>query len=237
MPLRRLLISLLLWLPLIGAAQAPAATDPAHRRALPATEDTLRVAPRPFDARYRLEIKGWPRAYIDHRLSREGHTWESRMETGIRIGRGSERSRFLLREGRVRSLYYASGYSLLGVGDSYRLDAETLAAHPDRQTALFALSRRVIDGDCAAAPCPITYLDHKGREEALEARALGEHAVTLPAGTFEAIRVEAMETDKPDRRLVFHFHPQLPGLLLSADYHRGGEHRSQLALSELNVRE
>lgn len=238
---RRLAASLMLWLlaclPLAASAETSSAAPPPAQRTAENRAAAHSATPRPFAARYRLEVKGWPAAYVDHRLSHEGDYWESLMETSIRIARGSERSRFLIQSGQARSIYYASGYSLLGVGDSYQLGAETLTTHPDRQTALFMLSRRVIGGDCAAAPCRITYLDHKGREESLEVRTLGEGSVSLPAGTFEAIRVEAVEGDKPDRRLVFHFHPELPGLLLSADYHRGGERRSHLALSELTVLE
>lgn len=232
----RLIPWLLACLPLLAVADAPAAPGPSQRSA-ENREATTSIAPRPFTARYRLEVKGWPAAYVDHRLSREGDTWESLMETGIRIAQGSERSRFQLQGDRARSLYYASGYSLLGVGDSYTLDAEVLEAHPDRQTALFLLSRRVIGGDCAASPCPITYLDHKGREEVLRAQAQGASRVTLPAGTFEALTVEAREADKTDRRLVFRFHPEVPGLLLSVDYHRGDERRSHLTLSELTLGE
>ncbi|MCE0733070.1 hypothetical protein LWH48_09715 [Halomonas sp. G15] len=232
----RLIPWLLACLPLMAVADAPAAPGPAQRSA-ENREVTTSIAPRPFKARYRLEVKGWPAAYVDHRLSHEGDYWESLMETGIRVARGSERSRFLLENGGIQALYYASGYMLLGVGDSYSLSSDRLTRLPDRQTALFALSRRIIDGDCAASSCDIGYLDHKGREEALRVRAQGRSRITLPAGTFEALTVEAREADKPDRRLVFHFHPEVPGLLLAVDYHRGDERRSHLALSELSVLE
>ncbi|WP_282038563.1 hypothetical protein [Halomonas alimentaria] len=232
----RLMPWLLACLPLMAVADAPAAPGPAQRSA-ENREVTTSIAPRPFKARYRLEVKGWPAAYVDHRLSHEGDYWESLMETGIRVARGSERSRFLLENGGIQALYYASGYMLLGVGDSYSLSSDRLTRLPDRQTALFALSRRIIDGDCAGSSCDIRYLDHKGREEALRVRAQGRSRITLPAGTFEALTVEAREADKPDRRLVFHFHPEVPGLLLAVDYHRGDERRSHLALSELSVLE
>jgi len=232
----RLIPWLFACLPLIAMADAPAAPGPSQRSAENRDADTS-IAPRPFMARYRLEVKGWPATYVDHRLSREGDYWESLMETSIRVARGSERSRFLLQDAGVQALYYASGYALLGVGDSYSLSSDRLTRLPDRQTALFALSRRIIDGDCTTSACDIRYLDHKGREEALGVRHQGRSRITLPAGTFEALTVEAREADKPDRRLVFRFHPEVPGLLLSVDYHRGGERRSHLALSELSVQE
>ncbi len=234
--LRRLLLALLLCLPLAtAAAEAPAAPGPAQRLAAQTDEA---IAPRPFAARYRLEVKGWPGADVAHRLTREGDHWQSLMETGIRIAHGSERSRFRVEQNGVRALHYASGYTLLGVGDTYRLEADALTTLPDRQTALFALSRRALGGDCAAGEtCRIRYLDHKGREEVLDFRILGPESLSLPAGTFEALTVEANEPDEPDRRLVFRFHPTLPGLLLAVDYHRDGERRSRLSLSELSLLE
>lgn len=236
-----LMAYLVLWLfgclPLIVLADAAVSPASTQHGAAPAVAAATSITPRPFSARYRLEVEGWPAAYIDHRLSRDGDYWESLMETDIRVARGSERSRFLLQGEAVQSLYYASGYSLLGVGDSYRLGAEPLETLPDRQTALFTFSRRIINGDCSADACDIRYLDHKGREERLRAHAQGSSRITLPAGTFAALAVEAWEADEPDRRLLFHFHPEVPGLLLSVDYHRNGKRRSHLALSELTVLE
>ncbi|MBF7053052.1 hypothetical protein IOC61_06915 [Halomonas sp. KAO] len=226
---------LLACLPLMALANAPAPSpSPQHSAPLQAAS-AHSIAPRPFSARYRLEVEGWPAAYVDHRLSREGDYWESLMETNIQVARGSERGRFMLQDEGVQSLYYASGYALLGVGDSYQLDAEPLEALPDRQTALFAFSRRIISGDCADSPCDIRYLDHKGREERLRVHTQGRSRITLPAGSFEAITAEAWEVDEPDRRLLFRFHPEVPGLLLSVDYHRDGKRRSQLRLSRLTL--
>ncbi|WP_240721703.1 hypothetical protein [Halomonas marinisediminis] len=224
---------LLACLPLMALANAP--TTPAQNGAAPRAAAVPSIALRPFAARYRLEVEGWPAAYVDHRLSREGDYWESLMETDIRVARGSERSRFMIQDEGIQSLYYASGYALLGVGDSYQLDAEPLEALPDRQTALFTLSRRIIGGDCADSPCDIRYLDHKGREERLRAHTQGRSRITLPAGSFETITAEAWEADKPSRRLLFRFHPEVPGLLLSVDYHRDGKRRSQLRLSRLTL--
>ncbi|MBE0488065.1 MAG: hypothetical protein IBX53_03210 [Halomonas sp.] len=234
MPLRRLLTALLFCLPLVAAAQAPAAPDPAYRKALPATENTLRVAPRPFDARYRLEVNGWPSTQVEHRLSRDGGSWQSRMSAAIAVARGEEQSRFLIKEGGVRSLQYASGYSLLGFGGDYRLAPGDLEGLPDRQAALFELSRRALNGDCTGT-CTLRYQDHRGREERMEYRVTGPEAVSLPAGEFDAVAVEVTELGKPERRLVFHFHPELPGLLLAVDYHRDGERRSRLSLTHLTL--
>ncbi|MBS9402817.1 hypothetical protein KG088_04170 [Halomonas sp. TRM85114] len=188
---------------------------------------------RPFTAHYQLSVSGWPDATIEHRLSREGNTWQSQMRARIAVARGNERSRFVVEPDGIRSVVYASGYSLLGIGKTYRLGAGELAALPDRQAALFELSRQAARGDCQPR-CRLRYQDHKGEAETLLVRHLGPRQVSLPAGDFEAVAVEVTEPDEPNRRLVFGFHPTLPGLLLTMDYHRGGERRSRLSLSSLN---
>ncbi|MDT8879631.1 hypothetical protein RSO68_09120 [Halomonas saccharevitans] len=193
----------------------------------------LAAEPRPFEARYHLEVDGWPNATIEHRLSRDGTQWLSDMRADITLAQGRERSRFLAGEA-VRSLHYASGYSLLGVGKRYALDHEALARLPDRQAALFELSRRATAAECTA-PCRLRYLDHRGRETLVEYRLLPRTALSLPAGNFEAVRVEVIEPDEPDRQLRFSFHPGVPGLLLAMEYHRDGERRSRLSLSELDL--
>lgn len=198
---------------------------------LPGGAGVHAAEPRPFDARYHLEVDGWPNATIEHRLSRDGSQWLSDMRADITLAQGRERSRFLAGE-TVRSLHYASGYSLLGVGKRYTLDQNALARLPDRQAALFELSRRATARQCAA-PCRLRYLDHRGRETLVEYRLLPRTALSLPAGEFEAVRVEVIEPDEPDRRLRFSFHPGVPGLLLAMEYHRDGERRSRLALTEL----
>ncbi|MEQ6890019.1 hypothetical protein ABE957_15185 [Halomonas sp. CS7] len=214
-----------------------------HRRALLpllllpwlllASGAVIAAEPRPFDARYHLEVDGWPNATIEHRLSRDGTQWLSDMRTDITLAQGRERSRFLAGEA-VRSLHYASGYSLLGVGKRYALDHQALARLPDRQAALFELSRRATAAECAA-PCRLRYLDHRGRETLVEYRLLPPIELSLPAGDFEAVRVEVIEPDEPDRRLRFSFHPGVPGLLLAMEYHRDGERRSRLSLTALDL--
>lgn len=196
-----------------------------------AAGSALAVEPRPFDARYRLEVKGWPNATIEHRLSHDGTEWLSEMSADIAVARGSERSRFLAGRA-IRSLHYASGYTLMGFGKEYELDREALDGLPDRQAALFELSRRASVADCAV-PCRLRYLDHRGREKEIEYRVLTRTDLSLPAGEFAAVRVEVTEPDEPDRRMIFSFHPELPGLLLAMEYQRDGERRSRLALTEL----
>ncbi|TDO10562.1 MULTISPECIES: hypothetical protein [Halomonas] len=189
--------------------------------------------PRPFDARYRLEVSGWPNATIEHRLSHAGAEWQSVMRTAITLARGHESSRFTIGEA-VHSLHYSSGYRLLGIGKDYELNRESLTRLPDRQAALFELSRRAVADDCTT-PCRLRYVDHRGREERIDYQRLGQHTLELPAGRFESIRVEVTEPDSPERRLVFSFHPDVPGLLLAMEYYRDGKRLSQLRLSELSL--
>lgn len=236
---RRLLL-LLLCLPLIApaagapAAGAPAAPSPSDRRVMPLEAAEERIPPQPFVARYRLEVSGWPSTSVDHRLTQDGASWFSEMHAAIAVARGQERSRFLVEEEGVRSLQYSSGYSLLGFGSDYRLAPDDLTSLPDRQAALFELSRRVINGSCSER-CSLRYQDHRGREEQMNYRVMGAETLSLPSGRFEALAVKVTEPDKPERHLLFHFHPELPGLLLAAEYHRDGERRSRLSLSELSL--
>src|SRR5690554_8120039 len=177
---RRLLVLLLLCLPLVATAEAPAAPSPAYRKALPAEEALARVTPQPVTARYSLEVSGWPTTSIDHQLSRDGASWFSEMRAAITVARGEERSRFLVEEEGVRSLQYASGYSLLGFGGDYRLAPEELTTLPDRQAALFELSRRAVNGSCSGQ-CELRYQDHRGREEQMLYRVVGADTLALPS--------------------------------------------------------
>lgn len=196
------------------------------------------VAPHPFHARYRLEISGWPNARVDHRLSRQGAHWQSDMRAAVAAARGNERSRFRIGDEGIRASAYSSGYSLLGVGGNYRLGHDELTPLPDRQAALFELSRRAVQASCdddQSAPCELRYVDHKGREETLHYRVIERGELTLPAGDFDAVTIESWDPEHPERRLVFSFHPELPGLLLAVDYHRDGKRKSRLTLTELNL--
>ena len=192
------------------------------------------TSPRPFEAHYHLAVDGWPDADIQHRLTATASGWESEMSARLPGISGHETGRFRVGQGALQSYYYASGYSLLGIQKTYRLDHEALADRPDRQSALFALSRRAIDRPCETA-CRVEYLDHRGRQESVDYRVLGRRSLTLPAGEFEALRVEVTEPDDDDSRLVFDFLPRLPGLLLSMTYYSDGKRKSQLELTRLET--
>ncbi|PMR68968.1 hypothetical protein [Halomonas heilongjiangensis] len=220
---------LLLTLALVAALPGAHAAVPGRKAVGPEHS----AVPRPFTANYRLEVRGWPNATIEHRLTREDDHWQSRMSAAIAVAKGRERSRFIVEPQGVRSVHYASGYSLLGLGGDYRLTGEALAERPDRQAALFELSRRALTGDCQDAACRLDYQDHRGREERLDYRVLDRETIALPAGEFEAVRVEAIDPEKPERRLLFSFHPEFPGLLLAVEYHRDGQRQSRLSLTEL----
>ncbi|MCE8024194.1 MULTISPECIES: hypothetical protein [Halomonadaceae] len=219
--LARLTLSVLLlaWLPVKAVAAAPQPDAQLQ----------------PFSASYRLEVRGWPNATIEHQLTRESGHWQSRMQAAIAVARGNERSRFIVTPEGVHSVNYASGYSLFGVGGNYRLGSSELAELPDRQAALIELSRRALNGGCESDRCRLVYQDHRGREETLDYRLLGTDVVKLPAGEFQALKVEVSEPDTPERRMVFHFHPEYPGLLLAVDYQRDGERRSRLTLTSLRT--
>ncbi|MCE8029194.1 hypothetical protein HOP54_10860 [Halomonas daqingensis] len=219
--LARLTLSVLLlaWLPVKAVAAAPQPDAQLQ----------------PFSASYRLEVRGWPNATIEHDLTRESGHWQSRMQAAIAVARGNERSRFIVTPEGVHSVNYASGYSLFGVGGNYRLGSSELAELPDRQAALIELSRRALNGGCERETCRLVYQDHRGREETLDYRLLGTDVLQLPAGEFQALKVEVREPDTPERRMVFHFHPEYPGLLLAVDYQRDGERRSRLTLTSLRT--
>lgn len=194
--------------------------------------------PTPFQADYALRIDGWPDASIQHTLSRHGSTWESEMQTAIAIAQGNERSRFRLQDGTVEPLQFVSGYRLLGLGKRYSLSAGDLRTLPDRQTALFELSRQVRTARCShpqVSPCTIRYLDHKGDEETLNYRVVAHPDVTLPIGTLPGIRIDAWDPEKRDRHLILTFHADIPGLLLDMEYRREGEIASQLTLTRLTL--
>ncbi|MCK2184538.1 hypothetical protein [Halomonas getboli] len=187
------------------------------------------TAPRPFDARYHLEVSGWPDVDIQHRLAHETGHWQSEMRASLPGASGHEWGRFRLDADRIHSLHYAAGYSLLGIRRSYSLDDAALAPLPDRQSALVALARRVIDD--ADGQGRLRYRDHRGREKRLDYRVLDRDPVTLPAGHFEAVHVALTEPDEDDRRMEMTFDARRPGLLLGMDYYRDGERKSRLSLT------
>ncbi|MBZ5486099.1 hypothetical protein HW452_00990 [Halomonas aquamarina] len=186
----------------------------------------------PFEAQYRLETRGWPSATITHTLSREGSHWLTDMRFSVAIARGQEYSRFSDRNGTIRSLLYSSSYSLLGVGDSYQLNEADIPSI-DRQAALVDLSRRAGHESCTqAAPCDLEFVDHRGRDEHFQYYAVEElQTVNVPAGEFEAQRVVLNDIEKPDRFLEINFHPDWPGLIVSAEYLKEGKRQTRIRLT------
>lgn len=190
--------------------------------------------PRPFEAQYRLEVRGWPGANITHRLSNEGSHWLSDMRFSVTVARGQEFSRFSLNDDDTHALLYSSSYSLLGVGDSYQLSERDIPSL-DRQTALFDLSRRAGHESCTeSAPCEIEFVDHKGRDEHFQYFVTDPGVISVPAGEFEAVNVSLIDIEKPDRLLQLSFHPDWPGLILSAVYQKEGSRETQLTLTGFN---
>ncbi|WP_249976545.1 hypothetical protein [Vreelandella olivaria] len=191
-------------------------------------------APHPFEAQYRLAIRGWPNANITHTLSNEGLHWLSDMSFSVAVARGQERSRFVLDDTTTRSLLYSSSYSLFGVGDSYQLNEGDISSL-DRQTALFDLSRRAGHESCTeSAPCNIEFVDHRGRDEHFLYYVNEPGTIRVPAGEFNANRVTLIDGEKPDRHLQINFHPQWPGLILSAEYQKEGRRQTQLTMTQFN---
>lgn len=195
--------------------------------------------PQPFEAQYRLEVRGWPGATITHRLSNEGNHWLSDMRFSITVARGQELSRFSLNDNTPHALLYSSSYSLLGVGSSYQLGERDIP-HLDRQTALFDLSRRAGHENCTeSAPCDIEFVDHKGRDEHfqyyVEKQWVADPSrIGMSGDAFEALNVSLIDVEKPDRLLQIRFHPDWPGLILSAIYQKEGRRETQLTLTNFN---
>lgn len=201
-------------------------------------EPTLKD-PQPFEAQYRLEVRGWPGANITHRLSNEGSHWLTDMRFSVRVARGQEFSRFSLNDDVTHSLLYSSSYSLLGVGDSYSLNEGDISTL-DRQTALFDLSRRAGHENCTkSAPCEIQFVDHKGRDEHFQYYVDKQHvsdpaSIGMIGDEFEALNVSLIDVEKPDRLLQLRFHPDWPGLVLSVVYQKEGSRETQLTLTNFN---
>lgn len=199
--------------------------------ALPAMAGTV---PRPFDARYHLEVEGWPDAEIRHRLVREAGHWQSEMRADLPGASGREWGRFRLEGERIRALHYAAGYSLLGIHRAFSLDHRELGRLPDRQSALVMLARQAVDADCRR-DCRLRYRDHRGREEELRYRILTRGLRQSPLGRFEVVRLTLSEPGEDDRRLILDLDARRPGLLLAMEYHREGRRKSRLTLTELSA--
>ncbi|WP_346796153.1 hypothetical protein R5M92_11865 [Halomonas sp. Bachu 37] len=197
--------------------------------------ETIDTAAQPFEARYRLQTQGWPKATVTHRLSEENGHWLSSMSFAVAIARANERSRFTVQDDDIQALQYSSSYSLLGIGKEYQLTNEQLT-QPDRQTALFKLSLPANQDGCRQdSPCELHYLDHSGDPEHFHYYPVSRDALSLPAGEFEAVTVALVDPEKPDRTLHISFHPQLPGLLLSVEYRRDGRRHTQLSLLDVSL--
>lgn len=205
--------------------------------ATPNATAQLLPMPQPFEAQYQLEIRGWPSATITHTLNNEGLHWLSDMRFSVAVARGQERSRFALSDDETRSLLYNSSYSLFGVGDSYQLSEDDIISL-DRQAALFDLSRRAGHESCTVdAPCDIEFVDHRGRDEHFQYYAHELGTVSVPAGEFEARSVTLFDVEKPNRHLQIHFHPEWPGLVLSARYEKEGRRQTQLTMTQFKPAE
>ncbi|MHB0775816.1 hypothetical protein [Halomonas sp. WWR20] len=201
-----------------------------------AVQSAKAALPTPFTATYHLAIDGWPDVDVVHRLSQTGGMWQSDMRASARIASGEESSRFRLVDGRSVPVSFSSGYSLLGYGKQYQLSAEDLTALPDRQTALFTLSRQAPEANCRqtqTAPCEIAYLAPKGSRESLRYQVTARGETKTPAGTYPSVTLEAWDPEKPARKLLFTFHSELPGLLLDVEYRRDGERQSRMELTSL----
>ncbi|XQU09951.1 hypothetical protein P4544_16195 [Halomonas sp. LY9] len=191
-------------------------------------------SPQPFEAQYRLEIRGWPGATITHTLTNEGSHWLSDMSFSIAVARGQERSRFSIDDTGTHSLLYNSSYSLFGMGDSYQLNDSDIHSI-DRQAALFDLSRRAgFEGCTETSPCDITFVDHRGRDENFQYYVNEPTTKRVPAGEFAAKQVTLVDAEKPDRHLLINFHPEWPGLILSAEYEKEGSRQTTLTMTHFS---
>ncbi|WP_456269600.1 hypothetical protein M1D97_04740 [Kushneria sp. AK178] len=215
-------------------------------RAFPVMTALLLSAPirageiQPFEAHYHLTIDGWPNADMTHQLEHDEGGWRTTMHASVKIATAYEYSRFQLRDDTVVSPWsFYSRYRLFGFGDTYRLDDGQLSPLPDRQAALFALSRQAFDApSCrgrSADPCTFQYVDHKEREHDMAWRVIDDPEMPVPEGRWPTRHVEAWDEDRPDRRLHFYFTSRYPGLLVQTDYFRDGTLSARLQLIKLET--
>ncbi|SPJ33849.1 hypothetical protein [Kushneria phyllosphaerae] len=194
----------------------------------------------PFKAHYHLVIDGWPNADMTHQLERDKEGWRTTMHASVKIATGYEYSRFRLRNDTdVAPWSFYSRYRLFGFGDTYRLDDQQLASLPDRQAALFALSRQAFNAPSCrgrqTTPCTFAYLDHKARQRDMAWRVIDDPEMSVPQGHWQTRHVEAWDEDKPDRRMHFYFTSRYPGLLVQTDYFRDGKLSARLQLTGLET--
>ncbi|WP_075879217.1 hypothetical protein [Vreelandella massiliensis] len=196
--------------------------------------DATHGALTPFEAEYRLEVKGWPSATITHRLINEAHYWLSDMRFSVAVARGQERSQFFIDDDATRSLHYSSSYSLLGIGNSYQLNEADIVSL-DRQAAIIDLARRAGSETCTAiVPCDVHFVDHRGRDEHFQYYLQSEAPLEVPAGQFDARTVVLIDAEKPDRDIRISYHADYPGLILKAVYQKDGKRDTQLTLTQLS---
>jgi hypothetical protein len=218
-----------LWLMLAAASANANVTDTSSHAVL-----------QPFEAEYRLEVRGWPSATITHRLVEEEHHWLSDMRFSVTVARGHESSRFTLIDDRARSLIYESGYSLLGIGDNHQLREADIPSL-DRQATIIDLARRAESETCTQnAPCDINFVDHRGRDEFFQYYSLPRDRedlarISVPAGTFDAQSVVLLDVEKPDRQIRISYHADYPGLILQAVYQKDGKRHTQITLTQLSA--
>ncbi|MGY4877316.1 hypothetical protein ACLUEY_05450 [Vreelandella aquamarina] len=197
-------------------------------------EDTQLRPLIPFEAQYRLDVRGWPDATIKHSLTDEGHHWLSDMRFSITVARGQERSRFHTDTNATHSLMYDSSYSVLGIGDSYQLREDDISTL-DRQTAIIDLARRAGNETCTAqAPCDMYFADHRGRDEHFQYYMDDITRLRVPAGEFDTRSVILFDTEKPDRQIRISFHADYPGLILEALYQKDGKRNTHITLTRLD---
>lgn len=191
--------------------------------------------PQAFSASYHLNISGWPNADISHRLTQTGaEDWRITMQARIAIASGQETGHFRFDAEGLHPRDYDSNYRLAGIKRSYALDSDKLGHIPDRQSAIVALAMSAAGGSCQQ-DCPVHYRDHRGRDKAMVYRLLPSAPMQAAGQTVQAIRLELIEPDEPEKRIVMALHPELPGLLLKVEYFRNGKRKSQLSLTSLAI--
>ncbi|WP_106477614.1 DUF3108 domain-containing protein [Phytohalomonas tamaricis] len=188
----------------------------------------------PFQASYHLKAGDWPQAVVEHTLEVQDGVWKSTMFASIKIATGREYGRFRVRDEHLQPIDYYSRYRLFGFGDDYHLDANAMAALPDRQTALVALGRTIDTVSCtgtANPPCELRYLDHKKKPHTMRYRIRGREQITVPAGQWQTLHVELWDEKKPKRCFHFYVSPRYPGLLIKVNYFKNGELDSHMEMA------
>ena len=77
-------------------------------------------------------------------------------------------------------------------------------------------------------------MDHRGRDEHFQYFVNEPTTARVPAGEFDAKQVTLIDAEKPDRHLLINFHPDWPGLILSATYEKEGRRQTTLTMTHFN---